>query len=216
MDNRFLLGAFALFVSLTLLVFWLIRGGLFTQRQTTLSPTPFPTASPLPTPLSTPSPSPRVPVGLGKTASNSELGLTFSFPTKFNLIVFKQPPTTAQAFTNYNFIFTINPPNYSGFEIFAASHQNGRFLSQILDEEAKKAAASGGDPVTFEIIQPLGNSLESAKFTSGTPSLYALRTKNYVYYVTPFLEKMVLPDKSDDLTPYLEEILKSFKFDLEK
>lgn len=219
MTTKFVIGAFAGLIALTLLIFWILRGGLFgSSGKTTSTPTPtLPTVSEPQINTTTPKPGTPPPVVAVKNHTNSELGLTFSYPQKFNLIAISKPATPSFPYTAYDFVFTTGKvvdtlagqlQNSSGFGVFAAPHPAGRNLIDILNQEI----AEGGGGISYNLVTKLGNSLETAKFSSGTQTLYALRSKNYVYYVIPFASKVVSADGSDDIAPVLEQVVAAFQF----
>lgn len=201
MTTRFIIGAFAALIILILLIFWVLRGGLFQPS----GPKPPPTGGTLPTisdqgvstrsayPLATP-----LPVTQVKTYVTSELGLTFSYPQNY----LATSTAASSSFLAYEFIFKSQTPSQAfSFGVFVAPHPEAKSLTDILNKENEDAKANGQTPATFTVINPLGNSQESAKFTSGSPSLYALRTKDAVYYVYPMQPN-----------PSIDAIVASFMF----
>lgn len=205
MTTRFIIGAFAALMILILLIFWVLRGGLF-QPSGPKSP---PTGGTLPTisdqgvstrsayPLATP-----VPVTQVRTYANQELALTFSYPKNYEITPIRKGATASFPFLAYEFIFKVAQlGNDFSFGVFVAPHPEAKSLTDILNEENEDAKINGQTPATFTVINPLGNSQESAKFTSDSPSLYALRTKAAVYYVYP-----IQPN------PLIDAIVASFMF----
>lgn len=201
MTTRFIIGAFAALIVLILLIFWVLRGGLF-QPSGPKSPQ---TGGTLPTisdqgvstrsayPLATP-----VPVTQVKTYVSSELGLTFSYPQTY----LATSTAASSSFLAYEFIFKSQTPSQDfSFGVFVAPHPEAKSLTDILNKENEDAKINGQTPSTFTVINPLGNSQGSAKFTSGSPSLYALRTKDAVYYVYPMQPN-----------PLIDAIVASFMF----
>lgn len=183
MTTRFIIGALAALVILTLLIFWVLRGGLSQP----VGVKPLLTDQTLPTisdqgvstrsayPLTTPAPVSQV-----KIYAASGLGLTFSYPQNYLVT----PITASSTFLAYEFVFkSQTPPQDFSFGVFVAPHPEANSLTDILNQENEDAKANGQIPASFTIINPLGNSQESAKITAGSPSIYALRVKDAVYYV---------------------------------
>lgn len=226
MNLQYIAGAVVVLLVSTLIIVWAIRGGNFLKPK----PTPSPSQVEIPLPVisnessssgtsTTTAPSTSNRPAFGKSYTSSALGLTFSYPQKFNLIVLPKPATPSNPFTSLDLVFTTGKEitsgnqkvtDSSGFGVFAAPHPPGRSLQPIINEENFKLTAHGNPTATFMMISPLGNSLESARFTGGTQTLYALRTRTQVYYVIPFTTKAVLSDGSDDISTQLEQIVNTF------
>lgn len=226
MDLKYIAGAVVALLISSLVIVWAIRGGNLLSSKP--KPTPSQVEIPLPVisnessaagVVGTTPPSVANRPAFGKSYNATELGLSFSYPQKFNLIVLPKPATPSYPFMSYDFVFTTGKEvtsgtqkitDSSGFGVFAAPHPAGRSLQSIINEENFKLTAHGNSAATFMMITPLGNSLESARFTGGTQTLYVLRTKTQVYYVVPLTGKNVLSDGSDDITPQLEQVVNTF------
>ena len=201
MTTRFIIGAFAVLVIFTLLIFWVLRGGLFQpagvkpsttdQSLPTISDQGVSTRSAYP--LITPATVIQV-----KTYAASEIGLTFSYPQNYLVTQI----VASSTFLAYEFVFKAQTLSQDfSFGVFVAPHTEIKSLTDILNQENEDAKAKGQTPASFTIINPLGNSQESAKITAGSPSIYALRAKDAVYYVYPV--------KSNSL---IDQIVASFMF----
>lgn len=159
----------------------------------------------------TPSPRPAggssQPAGQVRTYTNPELGLTFSYLQGYTLVPVKKPATDSFPFLGYEFILSGSGGSF-GFGAFKAPHPERDSLSSILNVEVAEAVSQGQQPATFTVIDPLGNSLESARFTSGSPSLYALRATDAVFYVYP----LEVADAAANARQLTDQAVASFHF----
>lgn len=208
MSAKFLIGAFAILIVLSLAIVAILRGVLNPIKiapRPNSSQTPLPVVSASATASAAPSDATNQnnPSSLGiKSYSNPDMALSFNYPARFTLIATRKPPVASFPFLAYDFSFSLNGQAASGFGIFTAPHKEGESLTDILNEQNRLAQTSGQTPATYSVINNLGNSLQTAKFTAGSPSLYALRSRSFVYYVYP-----LSPDISS--SSLLETVLSS-------
>lgn len=186
MTAKFLIGAFAILVILSLVIVGILRGFNFSKTtKITNNKVPLPVVSNS-TPSAIPATSTAPQTSGVKAYNNGELNLSFTFPQKFSLNAVKKPATRAFPLLAYEFTFMSTAPaaaSTSGFGMFMAPHSAGQSLTDILNQQNQIASVNGQTPASFTTVNRFGNSLETAKFTAGSPSLYAIRTTNNVYYI---------------------------------
>ncbi len=202
MTTKFIVGAFVVLVLISLVIVGILRGFNFGQPKTTTNPNRVNLPVVSNEVVTTPNPDSvtnNPATGL-KTHTNSELGLTFSYPNQYAVAEQKVSPNNYFPYVGYEFTL-----GTGSFGVFMAPHQTGRGLTDILNGQNAIAQENGDTPAQFTTVNKFGNSFETAKFTAGSPSLYAVRTTNNVYYV-------YLVNGGGEVASQIETIANSFQF----
>lgn len=153
-----------------------------------------------------------------KIYTNSDYSFSFKYPQSFSISVEKNNIGPYENFqkeniliTRYSFKFTTGKiisgqSDWSGFDVDVFP-TNGRTIGQ----EFKDQQGVGGK-VGVRYIPKMGNIDEAADLTNIENGSRVYRLKDKFFEIGPFQNANTLPDKSDDVNQYLDQILSTFKF----
>ncbi len=199
MTTKFIVGAFVVLVLISLIIVGVLRGFNFGKPSTNTPSSSTRVNLPVVSNETTTIPSADSDSVGVKNHSNSELGVSFNYPGSSTITEKKVSPNNNFPYLGYEFAL-----EGGSFGVFRAPHLAGKSLTDVLNGQNAIAQENGDAPAVFNIIDKKGNSFETAKFTSGSPSLYALRSSNNVYYV-------YLVPGAGDLSSQIDTIVNSFQ-----
>lgn len=172
-------------------------------------------------PLTTATPTPAS-IADWKTYNNREYGFSFRYPPNFTLTESKEVNDLTDhdgnkvtaVYNNYSFSTGLmikngnkEEPDWSGFGIIVIP-TNGK---TILEEYDNKNPQSVYGPTKVKILPTYGNADEVAE-VENTQIAKLFRKDGNFYSFAHFQDALTLPDGSDSITPYFEQILSTFKF----
>ncbi len=150
-----------------------------------------------------------------KSHTNTDLNLAFRYPTQFDLkeeknIYTDDPEIKDWIYYNYSFstgLLIDGEPDESGFAIVTRPTQ-GHTIAQAFT----KPAESGGSLPSIQQLSETGGADEGAVVTNGDLIQRVYRIKNNFITITQHQYYNLLPDRSDDIAPYANQIYSTFKF----